>query len=433
MNISCIGCGYVGLVVGTCLADLGNQVVCVDIDGRKIARLRKGAIPIYEPGLQDMLHRNVKEKRLSFTTDMKKTIKSSQVIFLTVGTPPGHNHQADLSSVKKVAQEIGRHMNDYKVIVNKSTVPVGTASEVAKNVRKYQKRPIEFDVVSNPEFLREGEGIQDFTNPDRIVIGMDSPRPRAIMESIYKGISRANKPILFTNIETAEMIKYACNAMLATRVSFMNEMAALCEKVGADVKQVAVGMGLDERIGPRFLQAGAGYGGSCLPKDVKALAQTMRQYGVRSRILDVVDDVNRRQRGLVVKKLKKLVPSLKGKDIAVWGLAYKPKTDDMRDAPAVTVITELQKLGAKIRAFDPEAEHQARKILKGVRYFGNPYKALTGCHALVIMTEWNEFRELDKKKIKKLLKEPNVVDSRNIYDPADMKEKGFNYQCIGRS
>lgn len=433
MNISCVGCGYVGLVVGTCLADLGNQVVCVDVDSKKIATLKRGAIPIYEPGLRDMLHRNVKEKRLSFSTDLKKAIRSSQVIFLTVGTPPGQNHEADLSAVKKVAQEIGRHMNDYKVIVNKSTVPVGTAAEVAKNVRKYQKKPIEFDVVSNPEFLREGEAIQDFTNPDRIVIGINNPRPRPFMEAIYKGVSRANKPILFTSTETAEVIKYACNAMLATRVSFMNEIAALCEKVGADVKQVAVGMGLDERIGPRFLQAGAGYGGSCLPKDVKALAQIMKQHRVRSRILDVVDDVNRRQRGLVVKKLKKLVPSVRGKNIAVWGLAYKPKTDDMRDAPAVTVITELQKLGAKVRAFDPEAEHQAKKILKGVKYFGDPYKALTGCCALIIMTEWNEFRELDKKKIKRLLEEPNVVDSRNIYDPAEMKEEGFNYQCIGRS
>ncbi len=432
MNISCIGCGYVGLVVGTCLADLGNEVICLDIDGRKIAKLRRGIIPIYEPGLHDMLHRNVKEKRLSFSTDMRRAVRSSQVIFITVGTPPGQNHETDLASVKKVAQEIGRHMNDYKVIVTKSTVPVGTATEVIKNIKKNQNQPIEFDVVSNPEFLREGEAIQDFTNPDRIIIGVESPRPQKIMESIYRGIARTNKPILFTNVRTAEMIKYACNAMLATRISFMNELAALCEKVGADVKQVAVGMGLDERIGPRFLQAGAGYGGSCFPKDVKALAGTMKQHRVRSSIIDAVDDVNVRQRKVIVKKLKKLLPDLSGKKVAVWGLAFKPKTDDIREAPAITVIGELQKLGAKVQAFDPEAEDQARKILKRVRYFEDPYKVLKGCHALVIMTEWNEFRELNKEKIKRLLKRPNIVDGRNIYDPGEMKKMGFNYLGVGR-
>lgn len=432
MNISCIGCGYVGLVVGTCLADLGNEVICVDVDSRKIAKLKRGIIPIYEPGLQDMLHRNVNEKRLSFSTDMKRAVKSSLVIFITVGTPPRQNHEADLSSVKKVAREIGRHMNGYKVIVNKSTVPVGTAAEVARSIKRYQKRAIEFDVVSNPEFLREGEAVKDFTNPDRIVIGADNPRSRAIMESIYKGIARADKPILFTDTRSAEMIKYASNAMLATRISFMNELAALCEKVGADIKKVAVGMGLDDRIGPRFLQAGVGYGGSCLPKDVRALAQTMKLHGVSSRIIDAVDDVNRRQKKLVVKKLKKLLPEIKGKSVAIWGLAYKPKTDDMREAPSVTIIKDLQRLGVRIQAFDPEAEHQAKKILRGVKFFGDPYNALRGCHALLILTEWNEFRELDKDRIKKLLKEPNVVDGRNIYDPEVMRQKGFNYIGIGR-
>ena len=432
MNISCIGCGYVGLVVGTCLADLGNEVICLDIDGRKIVKLKRGIIPIYEPGLRDMLHRNVKEKRLSFSTDMRRAVRSSQVIFITVGTPPGQNHEADLSAVKKVAQEIGRHMNDYKVIVTKSTVPVGTATEVIKSIKKNQNQPMEFDVVSNPEFLREGEAVADFTNPDRIIVGVDSPRPRKVMESIYRGIARTHKPILFTSVRTAETIKYACNAMLATRISFMNELAALCEKVGADVKQVAVGMGLDERIGPRFLQAGAGYGGSCFPKDVKALARIMKQHRLRSSIIDAVDDVNVRQRKVIVRKLKKLLPVVKGKNIAIWGLAFKPKTDDVREAPAITVIQELQGLGAKIRAFDPEAEHQAKKVLKGVKYFSDPYRVLTGCHALVIMTEWNEFRDLDKEKIKGLLKMPNIVDGRNIYDPGEMKEMGFNYLGIGR-
>lgn len=432
MNISCIGCGYVGVVVGTCLADLGNEVTCIDIDSKKIARLKRGIMPIYEPGLQDMLYRNVKEKRLSFSTDMKRAIKFSQVIFITVGTPPRENHEADLASVKRVAREIGRHMDGYKVVVNKSTVPVGTTAEVAKAIKRNQKRPIEFDVVSNPEFLREGEAVKDFTNPDRIVVGVDSPRPRAIMESIYKGIARADKPILFTNTRSAEMIKYASNAMLATRVSFMNELAALCEKVGADIKEVAIGMGLDGRIGARFLQAGVGYGGSCLPKDVRALAQTMRLHKVSSRIINAVDEVNHRQRRLVVKKLKKLLPGVKGKGIAIWGLAYKPKTDDMREAPSITIVGELQRLGAKIQAFDPEAEPQAKKTLKGVKFFNNPYRALRGCHALVILTEWNEFRLLDKDKIKRLLKTPNIVDGRNIYNPDEMRQKGFNYQGIGR-
>lgn len=432
MNITCVGCGYVGLVVGTCLADLGNEVICVDVDREKISKLKKGIIPIFEPGLEHILHRNTKEGRLSFSTDMKKAVRFAKAIFITVGTPPDQNHRADLTAVESVAKEIGRYMNSYKVIINKSTVPVGTATEVAKVIKKALKRPVEFDVVSNPEFLREGEAIKDFMNPDRIVIGIDNPRARPVLESIYNTIAGPDKPIIFTSTSSAEVIKYASNAMLATRVSFMNEIAQLCEKVGADIKEVAQGVGLDNRIGPNFLQAGVGYGGSCLPKDVKALSQTMRGLKLKPRITDAVDKVNQEQRIIVVKKLKKLLPNLKGKSIALWGLAYKPKTDDMREAPSITIVKELQKLGARIQAFDPEAEHKAKRILKGVKYFGDPYTVLEGCHALVILTEWDEFKELDKGRIKQLLKRPNVVDGRNIYDPEEMRSLGFNYQGIGR-
>lgn len=422
-----------GLVVGTCLADLGNEVICVDVDREKISKLKKGIIPIFEPGLEHILHRNTKEGRLSFSTDMKKAVRFAQAIFITVGTPPDQNHRADLTAVEKVAKEIGRYMNSYKVIINKSTVPVGTATEVAKVIKKALKRPVEFDVVSNPEFLREGEAIKDFMNPDRIVIGIDNPRARPILESIYNTIAGPDKPIIFTSTRSAEVIKYASNAMLATRVSFMNEIAQLCEKVGADIKEVARGVGLDNRIGPDFLQAGVGYGGSCLPKDVKALSQTMRGLKLKPRIADAVDKVNQEQRMVVVKKLKRLLPDLKGKSIAIWGLAYKPKTDDMREAPSITIVKELQKLGARIQAFDPEAEHKAKRILKGVKYFEDPYTVLKGCHALVILTEWDEFKELDKGRIKQLLKRPNVVDGRNIYDPEEMRSLGFNYQGIGRA
>lgn len=432
MNISCIGCGYVGLVVGTCLADFGNDVLCHDTDKNKIDNLKKNIIPIYEPGLKDMFDRNVKEKRLCFTTDIKRCITNSDVIFVTVGTPPGKDHRADLSAVRAVAKECAEHMTSYKVIVNKSTVPVGTASEVEDIIRKNQKTEIDFDVVSNPEFLREGEALKDFTNPDRIVIGAKSDKAKKIMESIYTGIARADKPILFTDVRSAELIKYASNAMLATRISFMNEIALLCEKVGADVKEVAKGMGMDNRIGPRFLQSGLGYGGSCFPKDVKALSFTMKSHKLKGRLLDAVSKVNESQKKVAIPKLQELIPDLKNKKIAIWGLAFKPKTDDMREAPSIEIINGLQELGAKIRAFDPEAQEIARKMFKDVVYCKDPYDTLTGCDGLIIATEWNEFRALDLKKIKKLLKHPNIVDGRNIYSPEKMKKEGFNYIGIGR-
>ena len=432
MKITVIGVGYVGLTAGTCLAELGNTVTCVDIDEEKIKKLNNGQVPIYEPGLKEMIERNVRENRLFFTTDKEGSIQSSVVIFIAVGTPLDEDHKADLRFVKIVAADIGKLMNSYKIIVNKSTVPVGTADIVEKIIRENQKENIEFDVVSNPEFLREGEAINDFLNPDRIVIGAKSEKAKGIMQSIYGGIVRADKPILFTDVRSAELIKYASNAMLATRISFMNEIAQLCEKVGADVKMVAKGIGLDSRIGPRFLQAGAGYGGSCFGKDIRALAQTMKEHDIDNKILTAIEDVNQHQRKLMVSKVKKLVPDLKEKHIAVWGLAFKPKTDDMREAPSIFVINELQKHGAKVRAFDPEAQNVAKKMLKDVVYFNCPYEALKDAHALIIMTEWNEFRDIDKDKIINLLKEPNIIDGRNIYEPDEMKKSGFNYEGFGR-
>ena len=432
MKISCMGCGYVGLVAGTCLADMGNEVTCCDIDKAKINKLKKGVIPIYEPGLKDMFERNIKGKRLCFSSDMKTTIKNSNVIFITVGTPPGKNHEADLCAVESVAEQIGKNMKSYKLIVNKSTVPVGTAELVKKIVRKNQTDECEFDVVSNPEFLREGEAVKDFTNPDRIVIGTDSEKAEKIMMSIYRGIARADKPVFVTDIKSAEMIKYASNAMLATRISFMNEIAQLCEKVGADVKSVAKGIGLDNRIGPRFLQAGMGYGGSCFPKDVKALSELMKQNNVKDKLLSAVNKINEDQRKFIFQKIKKLISPLNGKSVAVWGLAFKPKTDDIREAPSIDIIRELQKSGAKIRAFDPVAQINAKKVLKGVVFCNDPYSTVRGCDVLLVATEWNEFRVLDFEHVKRLLKQPNIIDGRNLYEPDEMRKAGFNYIGVGR-
>jgi len=432
VKICCIGCGYVGLVAATCLADMGNDVISVDIDKNKVNNLKKGIIPIYEPGLKDMLDRNAREKRITYSTNIKEGIQKSEVIFIAVGTPPDSNNCADISAITSVAENIGRHMNGYKIIVNKSTAPVGTLEKIGKVIESAQNKPIKYDLVSNPEFMREGEAIKDFTNPDRIVIGVQSEKAKRIMASIYSGISRTDKPIMFTDLRSAELIKYASNAMLATRISFMNEMAQLCEYVGGDIKAIAKGMGLDSRIGPRFLQAGIGYGGSCFPKDVKALAQIMKLNGIEPRILTAVDEVNERQKSSLIHKIKKLVPHLKGKSIAIWGLAFKPKTDDMREAPSITIIRQLQELGVKIKAFDPEAQQNARKIFKNITYRNDPYSVLKGCDALVIVTEWNEFRDLELKKVRQLLKHPNVIDGRNIYEPHEMKKLGFNYMCVGR-
>lgn len=434
MNITVFGTGYVGTVTGTCFADLGNRVVCMDVDARKVERLRAGDPIIYEPGLKDLLQRNLASGRLEFTTDPARAVEHGEICFVCVGTPPRHNGEADLSYVQAVARTIGEHMRGYKMIVNKSTVPVGTYDLVRRAVREAQNgREVPFDVVSNPEFLREGAAVRDFQNPDRIVVGTDSARARELMQKLYGPITRVTRPILFTTIPSAELIKYASNAMLATRISFMNELSHLCEAVGADIADVARGMGLDTRIGPRFLQAGCGYGGSCFPKDVKALAQVLEQHGLTSTLLQAVDYINERQKRCVVQKLKRFLPSLEGKTIAIWGLAFKPRTDDVREAPAVTVIEMLHREYAHVRAFDPEAMPNMRQVFPEKVYFAqDAYDALVGADALVILTEWDEFREPDFGRMKELLARPIVVDGRNVFNPDEVRALGFTYTGIGR-
>ncbi len=432
MKIMLAGCGYVGLVTGACLANLGNDLICVDIDDEKISNLRKGIIPFFEPGLRDLVEMNLAQKRLMFTTDSELAIKNSEAIFVAVGTPSDDNGKADLSAVFAVAEHIAKYMDSYKVLIVKSTVPVGTTYKLRDFIRQKQKKSVDFDVVSNPEFLREGEAVNDFMVPDRVVIGVDNGKARDIMLSIYKPIERTGRPILVTDVKSSELIKYASNAMLAARISFMNEFSHLCEAVGADVKVIARGIGLDDRIGPRFLQAGIGYGGSCFPKDVRALVHMLREFGCSSRLLDAVDAVNEAQKLSIIPKVGKLVPDLKGKRVTVWGLSFKPKTDDMREAPSITIINELQRLGAVVSAFDPVSERNARRVLSNVHYADTPFGALEGSHCLVIVTEWDLFRELDKNRMKLLMAEPNIVDGRNIYEPEEMRSLGFNYVGIGR-
>lgn len=432
MKISIIGTGYVGLTTGTCLAELGNDVICIDIDENKITNLNKFILPIYEPGLKELVEKNIKEERLRFTTNIQVAIEFADIIFIAVGTPQGNNEEVDLTAVKDVSISIGRYMDRYKVVVIKSTVPVGTAESIKRIIKNSQTTKYDFDIVSNPEFLREGEAIYDFMNPDRIVVGIESEKSRDVIEQIYRGVVRADKSILFTDIKSSELIKYASNSMLATRISFMNELALLCDKVGGDIKLVSKGIGLDRRIGPRFLQAGAGYGGSCFPKDVKALIQTMNEQGVESKILKAVVEVNERQRQIIIEKVRLFVGALEGKKIAIWGLSFKPKTDDIREAPSITIIKGLQSLGAKIRAFDPVAEENAKRIFTDIEYCKTPYDTVQGCNCLLIITEWNEFREINLQKVKTLLKEPNIVDARNIYEPSEMKKIGFRYVGVGR-
>ena len=431
MKIAIIGTGYVGLVSGTCLANLGNAVDCVDNDKSKVSALKKGRLPIYEPGLEELFRRNFKEGRLRFTTDMKSAVETAEIIFIAVGTPPNERHEADLRAVRAVAADIGKHMNGYKVIVDKSTVPVGTADLVKQIIRENQQKPMPFDVVSNPEFLREGAAVKDFENPDRVVVGTDSRQAEEIMSKLYSAVARADRPIMVTGIRTAELIKYASNAMLACRISFMNQLSHLCEKTGADIKEVAKGMGLDNRIGPRFLQAGIGYGGSCFPKDVLALIATLKEHGCDASLFETVHAINERQKTVVVDKLRSQL-DLNGSTVAVWGLSFKPKTDDVREAPSIVIINELQSLGAKVHAHDPIATDNAKGVLKGVKFFDSPYDALKDCDALVLVTEWDQFRNLDKSAIKSLLRKPIVVDGRNVFDPDEMKELGFAYCSIGR-
>ncbi len=432
MNITIFGSGYVGLVTGTCLANLGNSVTCVDVDQQRIANLQKNILPIYEPGLQELLIKNVQEKRLSFTTNATTAIQESDVIFITVGTPSDESGKANLTYIFQVAATIGKHMNSYKVIVDKSTVPVGTANQVQAIIKQEQKEKHPFDLVSNPEFLREGEAIHDFMNPDRIVIGVEAKRAEEIMIRLYKGLERTGKPIFITDIKSSEIIKYAANAFLATKISFMNQIAQLCEKVGGDVKEVAKGIGLDQRIGSRFLQAGVGYGGSCFPKDVQALTQTAQEAGIEFPLLEAVHDVNNKQKQSLLPKIQALVGDLQGKTITVLGLSFKPKTDDIRDAPSQTIIQQLLNTGAQVKAYDPIAMDVMKKYFPTIGYAESAYDAAKNADCIVIVTEWDEFRYLDLIKIKDSMKNPIIVDGRNIYDSEEAKRMGFKYIGVGR-
>jgi len=432
MKISVVGTGYVGLVVGTCFAESGNDVICVDVDEQKLKMLKRGESPIFEPGLTDLLKKNIGEKRLVFTNDLESAVKKSDVIFLALPTPQSEDGSADIQHVIEVSRKIGKYMNGYKVIVSKSTVPVGTGDRVKAIVAKETKLP--FDVVSNPEFLKEGAAVNDFMKPDRVVIGSDSPKALAIMADLYSPFVRTGNPLIIMDMHSSELTKYAANAFLATKVTFMNELANLCERVGADVDMVRKGMGTDIRIGAQFLFAGAGYGGSCFPKDVSALLNTSRTYDCELHILSAVEDANRRQKMVLVEKMRKhFGGTLKNKTVTLWGLAFKPNTDDMREAPSLTIIDALNREGAKVRAFDPGAMEEAKRRLgKTVKLFDNYYDALKGSDALVVVTEWNEFRRPDFDRMKSLLKEPVVFDGRNVFDPKVMKEKGFIYYGIGR-
>ncbi len=432
-RIAIIGTGYVGLVGGAGLADLGNRVTCVDQVEEKIRRLRAGEIPFYEPGLSDVVLRNVKEGRLSFTTDLATAIRKNDVIFCAVGTPEGEDGAVDLSQVDAVARDIGRNMDGYRVIVQKSTVPVGTARRVRRIVEENQSEPHEFDVVSNPEFLREGAAVGDFMRPDRVVVGADSERARQILRSIYAPLYLIRTPIVETTPESAELIKYASNAFLATKISFINEIANLCEEVGADVQTVAYAMGLDKRIGPKFLHAGAGYGGSCFPKDTKALTKIAAAAGVECHIVNATVEVNKLQKERMVDKVLAAVGGdVSGKTVALLGLSFKPNTDDMRYAASIVLAEGLKAKGATVRGYDPVAMDNARAIMPFVEFASDAYDAATGAHVVVLVTEWNEFRQLDTDRLSEVMAGRVIVDCRNIYDPGAFESAGFHYVGIGR-
>ncbi|MEX1127222.1 MAG: UDP-glucose/GDP-mannose dehydrogenase family protein [Vicinamibacterales bacterium] len=431
MKIAVVGSGYVGLVAGACLAENGNDVVCVDKDPAKVKKLQRGHIPIYEPGLEELVHRNRTEKRLTFTTNLARAVRASQIIFVAVGTPTGEDGSADLKHVLDVARETARAMNGYKVIVNKSTVPVGTAARVREIIRRETTHP--FSVVSNPEFLKQGAAIDDFMKPDRVVIGAEDPRAADLMKELYAPFTRTGAPIMLMDCASAELSKYAANAMLATRISFMNEVANVCEAMGADVDQVRRAVASDSRIGPSFLFPGVGYGGSCFPKDVKAMLRFAQSAKYDFQILKSVEAVNEKQKLRLLEKLRAHFGSLKGKRLAVWGLAFKPRTDDMREAPAVPLINGLLAEGATVQAYDPEAMTVAKGIFGSkVTYAENSYAALTGADALVLVTEWNEFREPNFERMRKVMRAPVIFDGRNIYNPEQIRAQGFTYSSIGR-
>jgi len=429
MKICVIGTGYVGLVTGTCFAELGNNVICVDSDTEKIDTLQKGIMPIYEPGLEEIVHRNVREERLSFTTSIAEGVNASDIIFIAVGTPPKEDGEADLSFVEEVARDIALNMKSYKVIVEKSTVPVETGEWVAHTIKINNKNKVEFDVVSNPEFLREGTAIYDTMNPDRIVIGVRSERAEKIMRELYKPF---NAPIIVTDIKSAEIIKHASNAFLAMKISFINAVSRICELTGADVVKIAEGMGYDSRIGKAFLNAGCGFGGFCFPKDLEAFIKISEKLGYDFELLRAVKRINEEQKGLMVKKIKDALWIIKGKTIGILGLAFKPNTDDMRFAPSIDIIKQLQTEGARIKAFDPVAMERAGRLLEDVEFCKDAYETAIDSDCLAILTEWNEFKELDLLRIKEAMKNPIIIDGRNIYDPATMKEMGIVYVGIGR-
>ncbi|MDQ3685862.1 MAG: UDP-glucose/GDP-mannose dehydrogenase family protein [Acidobacteriota bacterium] len=432
MHIAVIGTGYVGLVTGACFAEFGVNVTCVDVDAEKIARLRDGIMPIYEPGLDQLVTKNAQAGRLHFTTELSAAVEQALVIFLAVGTPPREDGSADLRFIEEAARTVARHMNGYKVIVTKSTVPVGTGEHLRQLIREHQTQRINFGIVSNPEFLREGAAIDDFMRPDRVVLGSRDEEAIAIMRDLYRPLYLIETPFVITSVEAAELTKYAANAFLATKISFINEIANLCDRIGCDVHDVARAIGMDNRIGKKFLHPGPGFGGSCFPKDTQALVSVAKAYRADSLIVDAVIEVNRRQRAAMVPKIEKLVGTIEGKTIAMLGLSFKPETDDMRDAPSVDIIQELMAKGAKIRAYDPVAIPQARKVLPGIEYAEDEYKAVEGADALIFMTEWNQFRALNMERIRELMRSPKIADLRNIYDPATVRELGFEYVGVGR-
>jgi len=432
MQIAVIGTGYVGLVTGACFAEFGVDVTCVDVDASKIEKLNNGQIPIYEPGLDQIVEKNVKAGRLRFTTDIKTAVEGALVVFIGVGTPPKADGSPDMSYYQQAAKDIAHAMNGYKVLVTKSTVPIGTGKWLREFVAEHQSTKTNFGVASNPEFLREGAAIDDFMRPDRVVIGSNEEDAIAIMKDLYRPLYLIETPIVITSLEAAELIKYAANAFLATKITFINEVANLCDAIGCDVHDVARGMGMDNRIGRKFLHPGPGYGGSCFPKDTRALTTVADQFGVETRIVDAVIEANDRQRDAMIPKIEKMVGDLNGKRVGVLGLSFKPETDDMRESPAIEILHAIIKRGGSVCAFDPVAMDEAKHYIDGIEYASDEYEALRGADVLVIVTEWNQFRALDMDRVKSLLKSPKIVDLRNIYEPDDMREQGFEYVGVGR-
>ncbi len=433
MNIAVAGTGYVGLVTGACFAEFGVNVVCVDIDEAKIAALQDGKVPIYEPGLEEMIRRNAQAGRLSFTTDLAASVENSLVVFIAVGTPSGEDGAADLSAVSNVAIAISRNMSEYKIVVTKSTVPMGTGAMIHKLIEENQRAPVHFEVASNPEFLREGSAIEDFMRPNRVVIGAPSEQAAAILKDLYRPLNLVEVPFMVTDVVTAEMIKYASNAFLATKISYINEMAFLCEKVGADVHEVARGMGLDKRIGGKFLHPGPGFGGSCFPKDTEALLAIGKSHDVDLKVIRAAVEVNERQTGLMLQKIRQMVGgNVRDRVVGILGLSFKPNTSDVRESPALRVAVELIREGARVKAYDPAGMEMAAAALDQLELMQDEYEVAQDSDVLVLATEWNQFRQLDLERIRESLRKPVVVDLRNIYEPADMKRLGFEYVGVGR-